>query len=187
VRVERIAWLFHNAARFADYPPAQVGQVVWCLASEEYGELNVLGNERIKAEPRALAAMAIAQLFEDLLARVCRRELSQRAKSDAPSRWANMACYMFWDICPIGPQSGRAYVDGPRSIMLDSACLKAVERTLAIPHLACQEAALHGLGHWHRHYPERVAEIVDAFLSRGHGVRTELVAYAMRARAGDVP
>ncbi len=40
-------------------------------------------------------------------------------------------------------------------------------RTLAIPHLACQEGALHGLGHWQRAYPDRVAAIVDGARGRG--------------------
>jgi hypothetical protein len=185
-RVARLAWLFQNAERFAGRPAAKVGQAVWYLASEVYGELSVLCDERVKPEARERAAKAIALLFENLLARVCRPELSYGAKTDEPPGWANMACYMFWDICPIGPRPRDPHCDAPRSPALDAASLTAIEKTLAIQHVACQEAALHGLGHWHRYYPERVDAIVGAFLSRRRGLPKQVVAYAREARAGRV-
>lgn len=60
-----------------------------------------------------------------------------------------------------------------------------LRRLLAIPHDACRESALHGLGHWAHHYPQ-VAGIVDEFLSSAPGLRPELIAYAERARIGNV-
>jgi hypothetical protein len=185
-RVARLQWLFQHAERFAGLPGARIGQAVWYLASEEYGELGVLRHDRVKRETRERTALAIALLFENLLARVCRPELSHLAKKDEPSDWANMACYMFWDICPIGPRFRDLDVGEPRTGALDAACLTAMEKTLAIPHLACQEGALHGLGHWRRDYPERVDAIVDAFLARSRRLPKELVAYAKEARTGQV-
>jgi hypothetical protein len=38
-----------------------------------------------------------------------------------------------------------------------------MEHTLWLNSLACQESALHGLGHWQALYPEQVAGIVDHF------------------------
>jgi hypothetical protein len=185
-RVARLAWLFKHAERFARRPAAQIGQAVWYLASEGYGELGVLRDESVTPEARERTALAIALLFENLLARVCRPELAHVAKNDEPSDWANMACYIFWDICPIGPRFRDPDVAEPRTGALDAACLTAIEKTLAIPHVACQEAALHGLGHWHRDYPERVDAIVDAFLARGRRLPKELVSYAKKARGGHV-
>ena len=56
---------------------------------------------------------------------------------------------------------------------------------LAIPHDACRESALHGIGHWVRHYSQ-LADIVDQFLSGTPGLRPELVTYAESAKAGNV-
>jgi hypothetical protein len=61
-----------------------------------------------------------------------------------------------------------------------------MEATLAIPHIACQEAALHGLGHWRCAYPERVEAIIGAFLARSRSLSAELEAYAKQARVGRV-
>jgi hypothetical protein len=181
-RVARLVWLFENAECFVGYEPAQVGQAVWWLASEIDGELEVLRDESVDAAHREHATRLIARLFEALLVRVCRRELSHGRKADdGPAGWANDACYMFWDICPIGPRG-----DEPRFAGLDEACLDAMARTLAIPHIACQEAALHGLGHWHHHHPARVEAVVDAFLARARRLPKELTAYARRARNGHV-
>jgi hypothetical protein len=40
--------------------------------------------------------------------------------------------------------------------------LDAMRRTLVVHSIACQEAALHGLGHMQRRHPARVGEIIDA-------------------------
>jgi hypothetical protein len=61
-----------------------------------------------------------------------------------------------------------------------------MERTLAVPHVACQESALHGLGHWRDAYRQRVEAIVDAFLRGAKGAPAELLHYARQARAGHV-
>jgi hypothetical protein len=57
---------------------------------------------------------------------------------------------------------------------------------LALPHDACRESALHGLGHWHHAYPDQTADIIDEFLARNEGIRDELRRYAMAARCGCV-
>jgi hypothetical protein len=59
---------------------------------------------------------------------------------------------------------------------------------LAIDHSACQESALHGLGHRceiGRDNPE-VEAIIDDFLKRKLDLRPELRQYALSARRGMV-
>jgi hypothetical protein len=58
-----------------------------------------------------------------------------------------------------------------------------LRRLLAIPHDACRESALHGLGHWAIYYPQ-VAQMIDEFLRNTPHLRPELVTYAERARTG---
>jgi len=57
---------------------------------------------------------------------------------------------------------------------------------LTIDRVACQESALHGLGHWQRRWPTEVARIIDEFLARNANARAELLAYARSARGGCV-
>jgi hypothetical protein len=39
-----------------------------------------------------------------------------------------------------------------------------MEHILGLGSLACQESALHGLGHWQRQHATEVARIIDAFV-----------------------
>jgi hypothetical protein len=52
--------------------------------------------------------------------------------------------------------------------------------------IACHESALHGLGHWQHYYPQRVGEIIDAFLMKHKVLRKELETYAVNAYTGYV-
>ena len=70
----------------------------------------------------------------------------------------NSTCYMWWEAFPVGGETRRED--------LDEACLEIMAQTLAIPHCACQESALHGLSHWHLYYPKETERIIDDFLSR---------------------
>jgi hypothetical protein len=61
-----------------------------------------------------------------------------------------------------------------------------MDATLKIDSIACQESALHGLGHWELFYPAEVAEIVDQYLKENPNLRSELKNYALDAREGHV-
>jgi len=52
------------------------------------------------------------------------------------------------------------------------------------PNIACQESALHGLGHLHYRAAKQVEAIVTSFLRENRSLRPELLDYAKRARAG---
>ncbi len=83
---------------------------------------------------------------------------------------------MWWDVLPI---HGRP--DLPERTEFDSEVLLVLQRLLTIPHDACRESALHGLGHWSIYYPN-VADTIDEFLSHCPDMRHELVAYAKSAK-----
>lgn len=68
---------------------------------------------------------------------------------------------------------------------IEAACLDAMERTLAIDHLSCQEAALHGLGHWQLYYADRVVPMIDRYLA-SDVAKPELAQYAQNARRGEI-
>jgi hypothetical protein len=80
--------------------------------------------------------------------------------------------------------SSLALPDDPLRAAVHQTALETMQRTLALDSIACQEGALHGLGHWHRHHPVQVEEIIDGYTSAPHPVRLEN--YALAARCGCV-
>ena len=89
---------------------------------------------------------------------------------------ANRYCYMFWDICPLSPTEGR---DDRRGAV----CLDVMRAILEIPHEACEESALHGLGEWATANPTAVRQAIDAFLRRRRvSISPALLAFAERRR-----
>jgi hypothetical protein len=118
-------------------------------------------------------------LFRKLLLPRCSPHLSH---SGEPSRSPlNAVCYMWWDTMPVhgGPVLAERHA-------LQLAALETMARILRLDSLACQESALHGLGHWHSVFPEPVESLVDDFLSLHPNARPELLTYARGARCGCV-
>jgi hypothetical protein len=61
-----------------------------------------------------------------------------------------------------------------------------MSRILGFQLLACQESALHGLGHWQRDHDRHVCAIIDGFLADSPDIDPRLIAYANAARRGRV-
>ncbi len=99
---------------------------------------------------------------------------------EQPANPLNGACYMWWDILPVCGDPGN-----PAMAEFDTEVLRVLSRLLAIPHDSCRESALHGLGEWRVFYPG-IAHIIDEWLGRTYGLRAELIAYAQRAKEGDI-
>ena len=90
----------------------------------------------------------------------------------------NTVTYMWWESFP-----GFANPDDSQRALVDDAELECLERILTLGSIACQEAALHGLGHWVRR-AQRCAEIIDRYLGSDRAAVPELVSYAKAARGG---
>jgi hypothetical protein len=167
-------------APLASYGDAQVNQGLWYLISNGGSDcMTTLYDATVPLPDRVRCVRAFGTVFRDLFLPRCTPHLSHRDEPDCGA--LNAVCYMWWDLLPlIGAPEDRTRAD------LDRAALDVMTDELALPSVACQESALHGLGHWHRGYPREVESIVDAFL-RAHGdSRPELMAYARSARAGCV-
>jgi hypothetical protein len=87
---------------------------------------------------------------------------------------------MWWDIIPI---HGRP--EDPTRKQLDAEVLTVLESQLESDSIACQESALHGLGHWATYYPERVESIIANYLL-GQAANSPLRPYALAAVVGHV-
>ena len=116
-------------------------------------------------------------LFERLFATRCTPYLSHR--DEAGVGVLNGRCYMWWDTFPSIGLDGDPHLDAMRA-----AALAAMADILKLDSVACQESALHGLGHWQMLEPDGVAPIIDAFAAANPGMRPELAAYARSARSG---
>ena len=163
-------------ARFTD---DQLNQGFWYLVSNSCSDfMFALIEPAVPLALRLRALRSFVPLFEQVMAVRCSPHLSHLDERGANP--LNNACYMWWDLLPI---YGRP--EQPDCTEFDSEVLVVLRDLLAIPHDACRESALHGLGEWARYYP-RVASIVDKFLTRTPGLRPELVSYALRARSGNV-
>lgn len=69
---------------------------------------------------------------------------------------------------------------------MHEATLKVMTEILDPPSELCRFSSLHSLGHWHARHPERVGQIVDAFVRRHQNLRPHVIEYASRARLGSV-
>lgn len=164
----------------AAYDDAQLGQGFWYLVSNGASDcMFALSDASVPLADRVRCLDAFTVLFRALFAPRCSPHLSHRDEPDASP--LNVSCYMWWDLLPLAAAPN----DATRR-PLDAAALGVMRDVLALDALACQESALHGLGHWHAAYPRQVEATIDAFLARSPNVRPELAAYARNARGGCV-
>ena len=163
-------------ARFND---AQLNQGFWYLVSGSCSDFTfALVEPDIPLAIRLRALRAFIPLFEQVMAARCSPHLSHL--DEQPANPLNSACYMWWDILPICGQP-----ENPERAEFDAEVLRVISRILSIPHDACRESALHGVGEWHCFYPEGES-IVDDWLARTPNLRPELLRYAQNAKVGCV-
>ncbi len=178
--VVHIAETFEHAGRLLSrFSDEQLNQGFWYLFY--HGEPDFMGtllDNRILLAIRLRSLRSFVPLFEQVMAARCSSHLSHLGEKDANA--LNSARYMWFDelLDRFNPQE-------LKQAQLDAELIVTLRVILDIPHDACRESALHGVGHWVRHYPQ-LADIVDQFLSSTPGLRPELVTYAESARSGYV-
>jgi hypothetical protein len=161
-------------ARFSD---EQLDQGFWYLVPNDFSNFMLcLIDPAVQAADRLRALHSFVPLFEQVMAVRCSPHLSDFDEPGANP--LNSACYMWWDILPI---HGRP--EQPERAEFDAEVLVVLRRLLAVPHDACRESALHGLGHWAIDYRPQVVEITSEFLRRTPNLRPELAVYAERVRS----
>jgi hypothetical protein len=164
----------------APYTDAQLNQGLWFLVSNSCSNYMLTLLEPDFAWPERRAGLrAITNLFAQLFAKRCSPHLSHLDERGANP--LNMVCYMWWDLFPTWGHPG-----SPTEVLVDAELLMVMQRVLAVDALACQESALHGLGHWYLRYPAEVEEAIDVFLKRQPQLDPRLRQYAFSARRGCV-
>jgi hypothetical protein len=140
--------------------------------------MGTLLDERILLSIRLRVLRSFVRVFEQVMAARCSSHLSHLDQKGA--NVLNSACYMWFDelLDRFNPQR---LVQAQLAMEL----VDTLSAILAIPHDACRESALHGIGHWVSHY-SLLTDIVNQFLSSNPGMRPELITYAKSAGAGNV-
>lgn len=172
--------LFTSAEQsLAWFSDAQIAQgLTYLLSTSASGDNGWFSSREVPTPTRLACIESIYRLFVDLFAQRCSPALGHLSEAGKP---LNTCCYMWWDEFPC-----IALPDDPDRDLLHQAAVDVMSRTLQLDSPACQEAALHGLGHWARHHPSGIEPAIDAWLANGMEKRPELVTYAQSARCGCV-
>lgn len=176
--VDYVTRLFNNPRPLEEYLDKQVAEGLQFIISNGCSNhmINIY-DDSVPLDGRVSAIESIKTLFTEYLLAHCSSHLSHLDEPGASE--LNSICYMWWDTIPL---YGRPTESGFNR--LDATVLAVMEHCLALPSVACQESALHGLGHWHSAYPQEVERIIDGFSRTSQGARPELLRYAQSARSG---
>ena len=162
------------------FSDTEVNQGLWYLISPGLGEhMLCLDEPGLALTTRIQVVRSCETLFRELLAPKCSPHLSHCDWHGAAP--LNSICYMWWDIMPV--------YGGPKSddrLALQNATLETMGNILRLESIACQESALHGLGHWHGAFPEQTEALIDDFLQARAEIPSTLRSYAQSARCGCV-
>lgn len=124
-------------------------------------------------DERLACMRAAASMYRDCFETRCEPVLLHRR--EPYQEMIAVTCYMLWDA------SGLLHWKDGREAVLD-----VLKVGLGCANPACQESALHGLGHL-SHYEPRVSAIIGEYLAQRAGtIRPELVSYAQLASRGHV-
>ncbi|NUT00277.1 MAG: hypothetical protein HOP96_04825 [Sphingomonas sp.] len=175
--VAHLTRLFANGPEALQwFSDAQIAQGLdGLINTAAVGDMPWMRDPSIPADERVKAWEAVATFFADTLAPRCSPSLGHLSEEGAP---LNTRTYMWWDGFP-----GFVNPDDPVRDRINDAELACLASILKLDSAACQEGALHGLGHWVRREP-RCGAIIDEFVASGRASRPELVNYAQSARSG---
>jgi hypothetical protein len=179
--IQFLTQAFENAAEVLEpYSDAQLNQGLWFIADNSCSNhMFALLDEGVPWSAQKRCIYSIPQLYQQCFAKRCTPHLSHIDEPGASP--LNLICYMWWDIIPFSGHPGN-----PVWEEFDQDILNVMESTLQLDSIACQESALHGLGHWQHQYPERVGEIINKFSMTHRSLRNELEKYMMNAFVGYV-
>jgi hypothetical protein len=164
------------------YSDAQVNRGLYYIISNGASDLFLaFSDPAIRWDLRLRVLASFYDLFSQCLNLRCSPELS--AGSWDISNPLNGVCYMWWDVIPLCQYQNK---DDPHELDRDLLILDTMRRTLSLDNIACQESALHGLGHWAIGYLDRVRPIINRYLALNPDLPPKLRDYALAARDGCV-
>ena len=157
----------------------EIGIGLWSvLDSGGAGTALALDDDDLPLADRIACIRAIPNLYREIFVPRCAERLGHRSEQGGR---LEMACYMFWDVAVFGGPPGRR-----EGNLVEDAVLEVLEDILRMPHAACQESAVHGLGHRVARHPGRAPAILTRWLRSGAPRDERLVDYARAASTGCV-
>ena len=155
----------------------EIGVGLWSvLDSGGAGTALALNDASLPLEARITCVHQIRILYQDLFMPRCAERLGHLSEQGGR---LEMICYMFWDVACFGGPAGQR-----EGNLFEDAVLDVLEDTLYLEHAACQESAIHGLGHRVGRHPARAPAILDRWLRTGPIRDARLRSYADAARTG---
>jgi hypothetical protein len=173
-----IAELFVHTMRncgrdLAGFSDRQAAEGLQFLTNPSCGDVVFqLTRKPLSKDAREAVILSIETLYSDCFTPRCAPVLGHLDEPGANP--LNRVCYMLWDVSPL--LSGT-----PRAV------LQVIEAGLTSPNPACQESALHGLGHFPASEGrDETANMIASYL-RTQRPTAKLRAYAERAARGAIP
>ena len=156
------------------------GALRFAVEQGQAGALDSLHDESVSLSLRAACVTEMLALYRDVLA----PRLADLRDPDVARRHPPVlasVCTMWWEYVPLGPSP-----DSTAGVAMDHCVIGVLSLTLALPSVACQWSAVHGLGHWIPGYPEVVGPVLRHFIASSAGASPCLCAYAKLAAAGKI-
>jgi GTP-binding protein len=178
--------LFENPlAYLSRYSDAQIGEGLWFIVFRACSRhFDGLVDARIDLGLRTRCVRSIENLSRELFAPRCSDNIRRNDASPL-----DQTCCMLWDLVVTDANAAELNLDGTHRIVrnpeIDKEFLDTLARILAIPSVACQQSALHGLGHLVRD-AKLGSNVIQQFLDGHPSLRTDLREYAERALVGRV-
>jgi hypothetical protein len=178
--------LFENPLAYLScYSDAQIGEGIWFIVYRACSKhFEGLMDRNIDLGLRTRCIRSLENVSRDLFAPRCTDDVR---RNDTNS--LDQTCYMLWDLVVRDAETFEWSPDRPyrtsRDPEIDKEFLDTLALILAMPNIACQQSALHGLGHLVR--DAKLGEnVVQQYLDTHPNLRDDLRKYAQRALTGAV-
>ncbi len=128
-------------------------------------------------EMKLAAIRSIGHLYSDCFAVRC--SSADLFDNEPGKTKLDTFCYMLWDVCPLNYWEGlETKVKGYDAVV------DVMEAALSLKSRACVVSAIHGLGHTRFYSPDRIAKILDQFISNNQDFDSKILDYAEDAAYG---
>lgn len=155
----------------------EIGIGLWSvLDSGGTGTVLALNEDDLPLADRIACIRLLPGLYRELFVPRCQERLGHLSEQGGR---LETICYMFWDVAAFGGPPGTR-----EGNLLEDAVLDVLEDVIRLPHAACQESAIHGLGHRVRRHPERAPAVLERWLRLDVARDPRLVDYARCACSG---
>lgn len=163
------------------YSIPQIAQGLWYLAcSATSNHMYCIHDNTVPRRDRIRLVTSFHDLFALLFAAKCANYFSSAGHGPEPASPLNTICFMWWDLLPLSSR-----IDASNDKQIRNVALETLQRTLRLASWPCQEAALHGFGHYKSWDLSLTSGAINAYLAR-NDIPPELRSYAAHVRDGIV-